>query len=360
MIYRIGSGKILDIIDLTGEQRRWLIDTQQVYEAWRAANQANKHRFAGSMRWVKRAAQEYLLRKTGKAETSLGPRGPQTEAAYAAFTSGRDKNTETLVHLAKRLDDLAPVNRAMGIGRLPTTAARILRLCDDNNLLGEQLLVVGTNAVFAYEAMAGVQVQSGMLATGDIDLLLDARRHMTLASEPVRTSGLIGLLKKIDTSFTSVRPRAFRAANKDGYLVDLIRPEARDVFRDRLPTSLTDLPDDLEGAAIFGLAWLINSPRVEAVAIDERGYPARIVAIDPRSFALHKFWLSAKQDRDPVKATRDKQQAQIVATLATRYLRRSFESADLEALPNALRQLASALTQAGETGERSSADRPNW
>jgi Nucleotidyltransferase len=82
------------------------------------------------------------------------------------------------------------------------------------------------------------------------------------------------------------------------------------VFRDDLPTALSNLPEDLEGAAIFGLDWLINSPRVEAVAIDERGYPVRLVAIDPRAFALHKAWVSRREDREPLKAVRDLEQAQ--------------------------------------------------
>ena len=348
----------MNINDLDGERRRQFVDTTQTYEVWRIAHEASKHRFAGSMRWVDRDGNQYLLRKTGKAETSLGSRSPATEAAYEAFVSGRKQNKERLDGLAKRLDDLAPVNRAMGIGRMPNTAARILRHCDDYGLLGEQLLVVGTNALFAYEALAGVQAQSGVLATGDIDLLYDARRHISFALKAFRRTGLIGLLQEVDTSFAPVRPRAFRAVNKDGYLVDLIRPEAKDAFRDRLPAALSDLPDDLEGAAIFGLAWLINSPRVDAIAIDERGYPVRIVAIDPRAFALHKLWLSSRPDREPIKKARDQEQAKVAAIIASRYLRRSFDSPDLEALPNALRELAPKLTEFDE--EKPKGGQPNW
>jgi len=344
---------------LSGSQRRQLIDTQQVYEAWRVANEAANRRFAGSMRWVKRSSAEYLLRKTGRAETSLGARSDQTEAAYEAFVRGRAENRDRLNGLSARLDELAPVNRAMGLGRVPSIAARILRLCDDHELLGEQLIVVGTNALFAYEVVAGVQAQSDLIASGDIDLLYDARRHISLALKGVRESGLIGLLRKVDKSFAPTHRRGFRAANRDGYFVDLIRPEAKDVFRDRLPAALTDLPDDLEGAAIFGLEWLVNSPRLEAVAIDERGYPARMVVIDPRAFALHKAWISARADREPLKATRDLEQAKAAAVIATKYLRRSFDSPDLAALPNSLRELAPGLlTNANEDSHR--AGGPNW
>jgi hypothetical protein len=346
----------LELKVLSGEQRRQLIDTQQAYDAWRIANADANHRFAGSMRWGPRNGKEYLLRKIGKTETSLGLRNKQTEAAHAAFLRGRAENKDRLVGLSERINKLAPVNVAMGLGRMPGIAARILRACDEQGLLGEQLIVVGTNAMFAYEVQAGVQIESGLVATGDIDLLYDARRHISLAVTGLATEGFIGLLKKVDGSFAPARPRGFRAANRDGYLVDLIRPEAKHVFRADLPTALSDLPEDMEGAAIFGLGWLINSPRLEAVAIDERGYPVRLVAIDPRAFALHKAWVSRREDREPLKAVRDLEQAKAAANIATRYLKKSFDSPELSALPNALREIAPKLIDT----DPPQTSRPNW
>src|SRR5262245_14733514 len=308
------------------------------------------------MRWGARQGKEYLLRKIGKTETSLGLRSEKTTAAYDAFLRGRADNKDRLAGLTQRIDELAPVNVAMGLGRVPSIAARILRACDEQGLLGEQLIVVGTNALFAYEVLAGVQIESGLMATGDIDLLYDARRHISLAVTGVATEGLIGLLQKIDRSFAPARPRGFRAANRDGYLVDLIRPEAKDVFRDKRPKALSDLPEDLEGAAIFGLEWLINSPRLDAVVVDERGYPARLVAIDPRAFALHKAWVSRREDREPLKAVRDLEQAQAAAHIAVRYLKKPFESPELSALPKALRDNAPALVD----DNRPLSSGPNW
>jgi hypothetical protein len=141
--------------------------------------------------------------------------------------------------------------------------------------------------------------------------------------------------------------------------VDLIRPEAKDVFRDRLPTALTDLPDDLEGAAIFGLGWLVNSPKLEAIAVDEKGYPVRLVVIDPRAFALHKAWVSNRQDREPIKAARDLEQAKAAATIATRYLKKTFDAPDLMALPNVLREIAPRLTEELNTPLKPTT-KPNW
>jgi hypothetical protein len=356
---RTESGKRMSIKELSGEQRRQLIDTQQVFDTWRQAHHEANHRFAGSMRWGERNGTDYLLRKIGQAERSLGRRGVETERIYDAFVSGRAENRDRLAGLTNRLDELAPVNRALGLGRVPVIAARILRECDEAGLLGEHLTIVGTNALYAYEAQAGVHTESDLVASLDIDLLYDARRRLSLALTGVRTAGLIGLLRAVDTSFAPIRPRTFRAANRDGYLVDLIRPEARDPTRDKSKPALTDLPEDLEGAAIFGLGWLVNSPKMDVVAIDERGYPVRMVVIDPRAFALHKAWVSSREDREPVKARRDFQQAQAAALIATRYLRRTFESTELDALPKELRELAPKIAPANGDGSKR-LTKPNW
>jgi hypothetical protein len=329
--------------ELTGEQRRQLIDTQQVYEAWLHADGERQRRFAGSMRWVERNAAEYLLRKSRQIETSLGPRSSHTEKAFAAFSEGRMQNKDLLAGLSDRLNGLAKVNAAMGLGRVPAIAARILRRCAETDLLGKQLLVVGTNALFAYEALAGVQVASGLTATGDIDLLFDSRRRISFVTgERVSQSGLIGLLRKVDRSFKPLQPRAFRATNRDGYLVDLIRPQARHVLKDKATTSITPLADDLDSAPMEGLQWLINAPKVEAVAIDERGYPVSIPTVDPRMFALHKAWLAMRPDRSAVKAVRDREQAEVAARIATEYLALPLDSEHLKGLPAALHEAAAA------------------
>ncbi len=60
------------INELSGEQRRQLIDAQHVFGAWRETSHAFKRRFAGSMRWGERNGAEYLLRKVGRTELLWG------------------------------------------------------------------------------------------------------------------------------------------------------------------------------------------------------------------------------------------------------------------------------------------------
>lgn len=203
------------------------------------------------------------------------------------------------------------------------------------------MLVVGTNALFAFEALAGVQIASGLTATGDIDLLFDSRRRISFVTgEKITLSGLIGVLRKVDRSFKPLQPRAFRATNRDGYLVDLIRSQTRSVLKDNVPTLITPLADDLDGAPMEGLQWLINAPKTEAMAIDERGYPVRIPTVDPRIFALHKAWLARRPDRSAVKATRDREQAEAAAAISQNYLKLPLDSDYLKAFPTSLREAA--------------------
>lgn len=351
------SGKTPEYKDLTGEQRRQIIDAQEAWRAWRALDGAKRRRFAGSMRWAERESGDYLLRKIGAAERSLGRRSPKTEKAYTAFMTGREQNSDRLKSMAARLDEMAPVNRAMGLGRIPATPARVLRVCDARALLGEQLFVVGTNALYAYEALAGVRFEGGVLATGDIDLLLDARRRLSVAAKSTLSEGgLIGTLQRADKSFAAERKGGYRAVNRDGYYVDFICPEAKGALTDARASALSDDENDLKAASIFGLDWLVNAPKIETVVIDERGYPAPIVAVDPRVFALYKSWLGAKSDRNPVKAVRDLAQARAVAAVASDYLRLRFDAPELSALPAPIRNASIDVA----TSDKPESETPNW
>lgn len=347
-------------LELRPEQQRQLIDAVETFDVWRDAMIERRRRFAGSMRWAKRGNNQYLLRKVGVREQSLGVRSAETEATYDAFFSGRERNQDRMSGLAARLDEMAPVNRALGLGRVPKIAARILRRLDEQELLGNQLVVVGTNALFAYESRAGVRVASDLMATEDVDFLLDPRRRMTLVGRQVRTTGFLGLLRQIDHSFSPRSNLDFRAANRDGYYVDLIMPEEKDILRSKTPDALSDLKDDLHGSPIAGLAWLVNAPKFEAVAIADDGYPVRIVCPDPRVFALHKAWIAADPRRDPRKKVRDVEQAKTAADIAQNRLALSLDDdAALSGLPAQLRANRRLIVPEPASGAPSSAE-PRW
>lgn len=339
--------EVIEINELNKDQLRERVNTAQRYQAWREARD-QRAGFRGSLVWHYSGSSEYLLRSyydgSGvRRQKTEGPRSPETERLKAQWDAQREAATEREKSLQTVLDRQTAINRALLLGRVPLLGARIIRALDAAGLLGHGIRIVGTNAVYAYEAAAGVMVDASVTTTEDMDLLVDARRALRLAaSADIAGGALISLLRKIDRSFERTRQN-FRAANRDGYLVDLITPQAEPPWRAgevRIGTA----EDELTAIPINGLAWLESAPAFEAVAIDERGAPLRIVAADPRVFAAHKLWLSAQPDRDPLKRRRDAAQAAAVGRIVGRYLTHlPYVADDLRMLPRPVFEAARQL-----------------
>lgn len=345
-----------EISVLSGEKARQVIDTEQVYLAWKSASAELAGRYAGSMAFKNVAGRDYLYRKTGKSWKSLGPRTEQTENTFTRFHQGRQELRSRTARLAERLNELAAVNRAMDLGRMPLIAARILRALDAAKLMGSALDVAGTHCLFAYERMAGVRIDSQLVATGD--LLFDMRTNLRLLARHMPENGWLGLLTGVDRSFRLLAKGGFRAVNKDGFFVDLITPAATNPMKPKRPTKELR-ENDLTAVEIEGLVWLVSSPKIEVTVLDARGFPLTMTAPDPRSFALHKMWMSERDDRDPLKRRRDKDQAHLVANLIASHLPHlRFDETALQALPLELRQLSTKL--AGEPPPASTVLEPDW
>lgn len=302
-------------IPLSSEQARQFTDAVQVFDTYREAEQDLRHRFAGSMSWKSRNGRDYLYRIIKGREQSLGPATTETRGIYKTFRAGRAAAIKRFKTLQQRLDEMAPVNQAMRIGRVPLDCAKILRMLDAEGYMGGEVIVVGTNALYNYEAIAGVQIGGGLVATGDVDLLLDSRQKLRLAADNLNRKGLLSLLERVDKSYKPVRGRRYRAANDRGYLVDLIAPQGRNPLTRSGRLYLGSSVDDLEAAEIEGLIWLLNVPKCETVCIGEDGYPLRLVCPDPRAYAAHKLWVARRLDREPAKKGRDQQQAELLIRL---------------------------------------------
>ena len=156
--------------------------------------------------------------------------------------------------------------------------------------------------------MAAVELKMKLLASGDIDLLFDVRKQVSLLGEKLDGNDLLGLLKKVDKTFEVSTNQSFRAINKDGFMVDLIGQDKGMMA----PKPGLIAKDDLEIIEVPNLEWLANSPRVEQVVIAASGAPVMMPVPDPRAFAIHKAWLSHQINREPVKKQRDLSQALMV------------------------------------------------
>jgi hypothetical protein len=270
----------------------------------------------------------------GTVRKSLGPETPPLIKQKAQHDARRADLEARVKALTKRITDAAPVNRALGLGRMRTIAARIVRQLDREQLLGSHVIIAGTNALHAYETATGTIIGREHVATTDADIVWDTRQSLLLAATGVRREGLMGVLRKVDQSF--VADYGFNAKNRDGYIVDLLCPETDDFTTMKAGA-------DLEATPMPGTEWLLAAPQFEQVIIGEDGHPLRIVVPEPRTFALHKLWVSRRDDRSPLKRPRDVAHARLVADLVKIYLRQPLTGKVMPWLPKELRAMMKEL-----------------
>ena len=305
---------------MNDDQRRIYIDAAQLHEAY--MDDFTKSRaYRGGMHWKKAKGKEYLFRSLNRYGygKSLGVRSKESEKIYRNFHNQKKQVLDRLKHLKKKLKGQARFCRAARIARVPRTVTAILRLLEKHQLLGRNLQIVGTNALYAYEARAGVFLERGLLATQDMDVLRDIRPKLRLfAIDDVDNKGLIDILQKADRSFDLLSKKSFRAVNQAGYMVDLIKPEPKSVLAKE--SRQVGSADDLMAAEIKNLQWLVSAPKFDQIVIGEDGFPATMVVPDPHAFAVHKLWLSNQMDRNAVKKKRDRSQALAVCKLILQYM----------------------------------------
>ena len=300
-------------------QSRILIDTTQLHEAFMDAF-IKSRTYRGGMHWKKAKGKEYLFRSLDRYGNgkSLGPRSPATEAVYHEFHKNKKLAQTRLKQLKDRLKEQARFCKAVRIARVPRIVTSILRLLEQHQLLGDHLLIIGTNALYAYEAGAGLFLDRGIVATQDMDVLWDVRPKLRLfATDEIDSKGLIDILKKADRSFDLIARQSFRAVNQSGYMVDLVKPEPNPPVK-KEKRQMGD-GDDLLAAEIRNLHWLVSAPKFSRIVIGDDGYPATMIVPDPRAFAVHKLWLSRQKDRDPLKKKRDHAQALAVSRIILQY-----------------------------------------
>ncbi|MEA1969554.1 MAG: nucleotidyltransferase domain-containing protein, partial [Thermodesulfobacteriota bacterium] len=285
--------------ELTDNQSRIFIDTSQLYESFRDVYR-KKLSYRGGMHWKKSKNKEYLFKTVDRYGNGngLGLKTEKTEKIYHHFHSNKKQISERFKQLKIRLKEQARFCKAAKIQRVPRVVTSILRELDQRNILGNHLMVIGTNALYAYEAAAGLFFDQKITATQDMDILWDVRSKLTLAidnkSEP---ENFIDILRKVDKSFDILGKQKYRVANNNGYMVDLLKTVPPNIFakeRDQIGDE-----DDLVAIEVMNLSWLLSAPKFSQIVIGDDGYPARMVAPDPRAFALHKFWVSQQPDRDP-------------------------------------------------------------
>lgn len=273
------------------EQERALINLRQRYEVWIEAER-DLASLPYDLRRKKVGEYEYLYEihdRSGNG-TSLGAWDDEKQQQFEEYRERKQSAKQRREGASEALSESSRIARALRLPLLSADAGPILREADRRGLLGSHLLVVGTNAMVAYAIEAAGSFNDVPDETEDFDLAWAAEED---ANEAV----VWEMLKAVDPTFTINTERDFQARNAKAYEVELlVAPSRAETLGVKDRPKPVPLPEQ---------EWLLPGRRVDQVVPCRDGTPARIVAPDPRWFALHKLWLGSQAKRNPLKRRKD-------------------------------------------------------
>ena len=283
------------IAPFTDEQARVLVNLEQHYKVWIEAEQSLAS-LPYDLRRKESAGRNYLYEihdRSGNGK-SLGPWSPEQEAKFKAYHENKSALKTRREESLKTLTETARLCRALRVPMLADAAGPILLEADRRKLLDGYLLVVGTNAMPAYAVEAGGFIRDAPDETQDFDMAWSS-------TDGERIGEVIWpMLKAVDPTFSINSERTFQARNNKAYEFEILAAPSRAGTMSRLDKPRpVPLPEQ---------EWLLEGRPVDRVVICRNSSPARIVAPDPRWFALQKLWLSRQAKRDALKRPKDLKQ----------------------------------------------------
>lgn len=294
---------------LTNEQLRLIENLSVAYEEWISVEQTLFQQ-GGRLAWKKVDGSEHLYRvkdRVGNADY-IGPRNADTESLAAREIPVRKEAKQRSKNLKSRFPELAAQYRALRLPRIADAAARVLVECDRRALLGPAVLVVGTNAMAAYELEAMDRFATGLDATEDCDLTWCGQEGLSLATN----MPLFDAMRSVDSTYTVNAEKPFQIRNQMAYEVEFLLPQSRvHAYPRQERIRPVTLPEQ---------DWLMLGSPVTQVVTSQRGIVSRLVVPDPRYFALHKRWLADKPERNPRKKGKDRQQAEALWIAIKNYM----------------------------------------
>ncbi|MDB5815980.1 MAG: hypothetical protein JWN23_3097 [Rhodocyclales bacterium] len=307
-----------EFLDQPEEASRQYIDAVSVFTALEEAR-LDEAAVRGSMFWKSQDGVEYLIRSSAKSsQRSLGKRASETEAMYESFHTRKTASKDRVAALEARLESMQRLNKALRVGRVPNIVVDLLNTIAKAGL-SDFFMVVGTHALYAYEAEAGVRIlNSEAMATQDVDLLWDTRKRIQFIQKMGPNASMLGLLQKVDPTFRLRSRSLCTAVNASGFEVDIIRREAID--KDPHPLKITDSEEDFWVVQAKRAGMLLSSKKFSSIVVSTTGQMARMTTVMPSVFVSFKRWMSEQPDRDAKKTPRDRLQAQLVEALIASHL----------------------------------------
>jgi len=304
----------MDYIELSDNAARQAIDSTTIFNEFICVK-AQAQRYTGGMYWKRQGEYEYLVKtQLDNSQRRVGPRTPDTEKIYTEFIAKKGAIESRLQSLRQALNDAERLNKALKVGRVPSVVVSLLQTLEEAGL-GPHFTLVGTHALYAYEAAAGVRIVQGALATQDVDLLWDARKRVRFITHLDQLEmSMLRVLQRADATFVRKEGQLETAINAKGFEVDFLRrqPEGDDPH----PFRFSDDEDDLWPVQAVRASVLTNAPRFDQVVISATGRMALMHTIAPQTFIEFKRWMVARvPQRLESKRRRDQRQADIVQTL---------------------------------------------
>lgn len=277
------------------EQARVIVNLDQAYQVWMESLRT-LNEMPYNLRIKEISGREYLYEVTDRRGNmkSKGPVDPGKQAEFDKYKAEKAELKDRLARSKETLGEQASLYRALRLPMLPAEAGKVLREADRLRFLGEQAMVVGTNALIAYALEANGFIRDAPDTTLDFDMAL------TGAEADEKRPTLWKVLKEADMTYSVNTERPFQARNAKAYEVEILAAPSRiggQLAQDR-PRPIP-LPEQ---------EWLLNGRRIDRVVGVRDGEAARMVVPDPRWFALQKLWMAQKPERNPQKKPKDHKQ----------------------------------------------------
>ena len=339
-------------ISLVPDALRELANLEQAYNVLSDA-QRELRNMPSSMYTVMRDDLPYLYCKLEPADsgTSLGRLDEQAASRLAQYRQTKEILRARIASISPIVEARARTSRALRVPALPDQQGELLRELDYAQLLGTDLMLVGTNCFPAYEALCGVRFPVGSEATEDFDLAWCRGSAVSLASAVSGSTGntvgaetenqgprrarptLLGVLRSIDASYRINRKKPYQAVNNASYEVELLAAPSR------MP-----LPANTGFSPMYSLVeqeWLLRGRPFSSVLPTVRYRACPLFVPDPRWMALHKLWLAHKPERNANKRPKDLRQGNVLLAACRHFLADAYPL-DLDFvldLPEELREL---------------------
>jgi len=307
-------------VEYSSSQRKHYINTQQLYEHYLQKKQRYLKEYRVSMYWRHAGGKEYLTKKHSATNriTSLGVKNAETERIYEEFVRSKAALKEELSLLEARMEKARKLSRIEQLTRVPNALVDIYRKINELGL-DDKMILIGTNALYAYEAYCGVFVEEENLATEDIDLLNKHSKSLSVIFREVAPEGDLGqLIRLIDKSFEPDAKVPYRFRNKEGVLLEVLTPIRQHVAFGSVKEVNTFV--QMTTLEMEGMQWLENARLFKSMVVADNGKCALLSTIHPLEFAIYKNWLSTVNDRNILKKNRDHTQSRLVTQLIEKYM----------------------------------------